>query len=53
VEVDIFSPLRFSIQEEKNLLKVFAISIGRRHPTCTIIVVLQKHIPTTTLKWVY
>jgi hypothetical protein len=32
VEVDIFSPLRFSIQEVKNLLSVFAISFGRRHP---------------------
>ena len=32
VEVDIFSLLRFTIQEVKNLLKVFAISIGRGHP---------------------
>jgi len=23
------------------------------YPTCTIILLLQKHIPTTTLKWVY
>jgi hypothetical protein len=28
----IFSLLRFSIQEVKNMLKVFAISISRGHP---------------------
>jgi hypothetical protein len=32
LEVEIFSLLRLSIQEVKNMLKVFAISIGRGHP---------------------
>ena len=31
LEVEIFSFLRFSIQEVKNMLTVFAIYIGRGH----------------------
>jgi hypothetical protein len=31
LEVETFSLLRFSMQEVKNMLKVFAISIGRGH----------------------
>jgi hypothetical protein len=38
LEVEIFSLLRFSIQEVKNMLKVFAISISRGHPImCTTV----------------
>jgi hypothetical protein len=40
-------------QPVKYPIRAASVVLIVMYPTCTIILVLQKHIPTTTLKWVY